>query len=420
MLSNKIAAPLKVLQVTAFESPGRRFHGLSSRDSFHRHGIESRHVVAWKDTKDDEVLELKGKWRKTINSMIRRVELRTSLQSVLYQSAKDLMEMAAFQDADLIHLHLIHTDYLSFLDLPELTKRKPTVWTIHDPWAVTGHCIYPMECNRWLSGCGSCPDLHRDFPMQEDRTELMFDIKQRVYAESNFEVIVASKWMLSFIASSPLLRGKSVHDIPFGVDLNFFSPAHTQAARKRFGIADDTVALSFRGFHSIFKGTEYIFDALHKFHSDQKVALLSVNGIDVAEKFSDKFQVVEFGWTDSEEVLRDILAASDIFLMPSVAEAFGMMAVEAMACGKPVICFDGTSLPDVTGAPEIGLSVPRDAESLRRAIERLVANPEERISRGNRSRTLAESIYSDEIMVARLSDLYRAVVAKKPGLAARA
>ena len=41
--------------------------------------------------------------------------------------------------------------------------------------------------------------------------------------------------------------------------------------------------------------------------------------------------------------------------MPSVAEAFGMMAVESMACGKPVIVFDGTSLPEVTRAPDIGL-----------------------------------------------------------------
>jgi glycosyltransferase involved in cell wall biosynthesis len=59
--------------------------------------------------------------------------------------------------------------------------------------------------------------------------------------------------------------------------------------------------------------------------------------------------------------------------MPSIAEAFGMMAVESMACGTPVIVFDGTALPDVIHAPEGGISVPaKDSKSLADAIIRLL------------------------------------------------
>jgi len=53
--------------------------------------------------------------------------------------------------------------------------------------------------------------------------------------------------------------------------------------------------------------------------------------------------------------------------------AFGMMAVESMACGTPVIVFDGTALPDVIHAPEGGISVPaRDSKALADAITGLL------------------------------------------------
>jgi glycosyltransferase involved in cell wall biosynthesis len=42
------------------------------------------------------------------------------------------------------------------------------------------------------------------------------------------------------------------------------------------------------------------------------------------------------------------------FLMPSVVEAFGMMAIESMACGKPILIFDGTALQDIVLAPQGG------------------------------------------------------------------
>jgi len=61
---------------------------------------------------------------------------------------------------------------------------------------------------------------------------------------------------------------------------------------------------------------------------------------------SPKYGVVTPGWIDGED-LAIALSAADVFVMPSIQEAFGLMAVEAMACGTPVIVFDGTALPGV-------------------------------------------------------------------------
>jgi len=69
------------------------------------------------------------------------------------------------------------------------------------------------------------------------------------------------------------------------------------------------------------------------------------------------------------------------------------MAVEAMACGKPVIVFEGTSLPEVTFAPDVGIAVPmRDVSALKDAVISLVENVDDRLRRGRKAREIAETI----------------------------
>src|SRR6185436_14137902 len=103
------------------------------------------------------------------------------------------------------------------------------------------------------------------------------------------------------------------------------------------------------------------------------------------------------------------------FVMPSMAEAFGMMAIESMACGKPIIVFDGTSLPEVTQAPDIGVSVARgDVDGLAEAMSRLILNDTERRARGLAGRALAEERYDDRQFAERLTSLYREVATRRP------
>ncbi|MCX7187245.1 MAG: glycosyltransferase family 4 protein [Methylophilales bacterium] len=404
---------MKILQVNGYESPGRRFNGLSITPLLKKYGIESRHLIWEKDTKNQEVLTFEGDWTRKLNRLANRVERATSLQSVLYPHAAQMMKMPAFKEADLLHLHIIHSGYLSLSDLPKITKQKPTVWTLHDPWAMTGHCVYPFECKRWMTGCGNCPDLGIHFPLLMDTTRFLFNYKRRAYRKSKFDVIVASKWMRDMVEASPLFEDVDIHQIPFGLDLNFFSPDAAPNARKRFGIPDDALVITFRAVDNDFKGLSYIIEALERINSKQPVCLLTFNSKGLLERFANRFQLVELGWTNDEELARDAFVASDIFLMPSIVEAFGVMAIEAFACGKPVIVFDGTSLPEVTFAPDVGLSVPmRDGEALFQALQRLIDNPIEREERGRKGREMAELHYGDDMYARRLAEVYRMVAAK--------
>jgi glycosyltransferase involved in cell wall biosynthesis len=93
-----------------------------------------------------------------------------------------------------------------------------------------------------------------------------------------------------------------------------------------------------------------------------------------------------------------------------------MMAIEAMACGRPVLSFEGTSLPEVTFAPEVGLAVPmRDAHALALAIDRWVENPAEVAMRGLKSREIAEERYGLTLHLDRLTSLYLQVMSRRSG-----
>jgi glycosyltransferase involved in cell wall biosynthesis len=416
---------MKILQVNGYESPGRRFNGLAITPLLQEHDIQSQHLVWIKDTNNPDVLNFNrqggNRWlrriynlgNRLINLAITQIERIASLQSVLYPYAWQIINMQAFREADVLHLHIIHSGFMSFSALPKLTALKPTVWTLHDPWAMTGHCIHPLDCERWKAGCGQCPALKAPMPLLFDTTRWLFNYKLKAYKKSKFAVIVASQWMRNMVEKSPLMDGVQIHHIPFGLDLYYWNSAAAPNAKARFGISANTLVICFRAADNAFKGLPYIIQVLERISSKQPICLITMEKKGLLQQFQDKFQLVELGWTNDEQRIRDAFVSTDIFLMPSIAEAFGMMAVEAMACGKPVISFEGTSLPEVTFAPDVGVSVPmKDTEALYQALQRLIDNPTEREERGKKARLMAEQHYSDELQAQRLAKVYEKVRAE--------
>jgi len=109
------------------------------------------------------------------------------------------------------------------------------------------------------------------------------------------------------------------------------------------------------------------------------------------------YRIVDLRWVDDEALYPLVCSACDVFLMPSLAEAFGLTAVEAMAAGRPVVCIEGTALPAVTHAPECGIAVPAsDAAALRASVDRLAADPSEAARRGRLGRSIVAEDYGFE------------------------
>jgi glycosyltransferase involved in cell wall biosynthesis len=121
------------------------------------------------------------------------------------------------------------------------------------------------------------------------------------------------------------------------------------------------------------------------------------------------------GWRPHDQ-LPDALNAADVLVLPSVAEAFGLALVEAMACGLPVIaCNTHGPAEIVRDGESVWLIPPDDEQALSAAITQAVIDVDERGRRGQQAATDARQRYGWQAIAARVAALYEEVTAEGRG-----
>ncbi len=119
--------------------------------------------------------------------------------------------------------------------------------------------------------------------------------------------------------------------------------------------------------------------------------------------------VVHFTGRIANEEFAEYYAKSTIAVVPSLYEGFGIPAVEAMACGVPLIATTGGALPEVVG--DAGLVVPAgDARALSGAIIRLLDSPDERKKYAQAGLRRANTVFSWRRAAEQLTDVYREAI----------
>ncbi|MDO4921401.1 MAG: glycosyltransferase [Phascolarctobacterium sp.] len=406
---------MNIVQINNTDLPGARFNGYNLQKNFNSRGISTKQLVYEKLSNDENVITFSD----SVNTSViyREFENEHSIKSIVFPYAHKIMKMKEFVDADIVHYHLIHNYILSILDFPKLVSLKKSVWTIHDPWVFTGHCIYPMDCRKYLSGCECCENLDRNFSMLRDNAAYMWDLKKRIFNSLDIDIVVASKWMKNLIDESPITKSlKRIHIIPFGINLEKYKVDDNRKnrIRKKLGITQDEIVLFFRADRSVYKGLDLIKDMLDKLDVRNHITLLTVGEAGLLNRFRLRYKVKDFGWLNNEDGISDLYASADIFLMPSTAEAFGVMAIEAMASSVPVIVMEGTALPDVVDAPRCGMAFHKnDINDFVYKVELLINNENERIKRGKLCRELAESKYDENTYFDTMLDLYQNIIKRK-------
>ena len=406
-----------VLQVTLRDLVGQRFNGCQLHRSLRARDWDSRMLVVEKRSDDPRVHghTRAGEW---LGWGVYAAERVTSLQGLLSPLAATIPLRRCFRDADIVHWHLVYPHFVSLPLMPLLARRRPTVWTLHDPWALTGHCVHPLDCARWRTGCGRCPDLKRDFTVWSDTTALVWNVKRRMYHRSPLTLVVASRWMKSRVEESPLLSSHPCHVIPFGLDLGTWRPLDRLACRSRLGLPPDAKVIAFRmpsgEKHRLAKGIPWLVEALHRLPAGTATHLLVFEDQGQLTALQDRYRLVELGWLDDEQRMAGALTAADVFVMPSLAESFGLMALEAMACGTAVIASDGTAVMELIRPPLAGLGVPpRDAAALAQALADLLGDDTRREAMGAAGRGIVESDYSSAAYVESHAGLYEALAARR-------
>ena len=86
----------------------------------------------------------------------------------------------AVSTSDIVHLHVIHSYMANPNRLLETLGEmgRPVVWTLHDQWAMTGRCAQPASCQKWRTGCGSCPDLSAYPPAKIDHSSREWRVRR--------------------------------------------------------------------------------------------------------------------------------------------------------------------------------------------------------------------------------------------------
>ena len=406
---------MNVLLVNYTDSLGHRFNGGALIPWLRDHGHHALHAVGLKQAPGNGSVSLSPSpgsfYGKTISRLVNRIERTAGIYNLLYPQAFLLPFNPVFKAADIVHYHIIHNQFISHLAFPWLTKLKPAVWTLHDPWALTGHCVHPFDCERWKTGCDPCPHLDYPFALRKDRAWLNYKLKRLAYHHSRLHLIVASRWMLAKVEQSPLLKQFPLYHVPFGLDVHTFSPGNKTEAKAKFNIPPDRVVIGLRAMQSPYKGFEYSIKALESLPDGLPVHILTCQDKNLLTSVARKFGVTELGEVDGDASMVEFFRATDIHLMPSMVESFGMMAMEAAACGVPSIVFTGTTLPEICFAPEGGIAVEKgNAAELGEALLLLIKDEKKRHHMGRYARELASKNYSFDNYAAAHLKIYERIL----------
>jgi rhamnosyl/mannosyltransferase len=225
----------------------------------------------------------------------------------------------------------------------------------------------------------------------------------------------------NYLETSPILRRfqKTCHVIPYGIEtekLAIRNDAMVEKLRRQYG---QRIVLAV-GRLVYYKGFEYLIQAMRFVDGRavivgdgplrEKLQRLSV-GCGVADR-------VIFAGEKHGEDLAAYFHAADVFALPSIArsEAFGIVQLEAMACGKPVINTRlDSGVPAVSLDRITGVTVPpANSESLARAINNLLENGDLRSRYGKAGQMRVAQEFTVETMAQRTWQLYRRILESAP------
>ncbi|HUT30671.1 MAG TPA: glycosyltransferase [Sedimentisphaerales bacterium] len=332
-------------------------------------------------------------------------------QGLLYydiDSTRLLSRNAEFTSADIFHFHNLHGAYFNPLALPDLTRIRPSVWTLHDMQSLTGHCAHSFDCDKWKTGCGDCPDLSIYPALPKDNTARLWKDKKQIYESADVTVVVPSQWLKSRVSQS-ILKNKRLELIHNGVDTGVFHPYPRDAARRQLRLPVEATILAFAaqgGVNSPWRDANCLAAAIqHLGRSPGPVYFLSIGS---GKRISQTGNVIHVPYVSDEKTLALIYSAADLFLFPSLADNCPLVVIESMACGLPVIAYNTGGLPEIIENGRTGVITEyRNTGEFAKAAEHLAFDHAKRQQYAGAGIERARRLFSLDLMLDRYLALYR-------------
>lgn len=287
-----------------------------------------------------------------------------------------LLDIKQF-NPDIIHLHNLHGNYVNIpLLLRYLRKsKKKILFTLHDCFAFTGKCPhYTMAgCNKWKDYCYDCPQL-RDFPCIRlfDTSRLLYRQKKKLFTLiPGARITTVSQWLANEARQS-YLRTKRIDVVPNGIDTTVFqikALEDTAKLRTELCLEGKIILLGVASSWSRQKGLNQWYCLRDILDSKYAIVLIGLSKLQAEGLPTGIFAIEK---TENQEQLADYYNIADLLINMSQEESFGLVTVEAMACGTPVIVSPFTANPELVNKERGMIVDTTDVEAIRKGIEHII------------------------------------------------
>jgi hypothetical protein len=233
-------------------------------------------------------------------------------------------------------------------EIAQALGARVALWQV-DMAHATGGCHSNLGCQKYQTGCGSCPLIGSTDP--QDVSSVQAARRARLWKELDAVVLAPSGWSARQAKESFILRDLELRTFPIPLDLKALRPtADASAARRELGLpADGRIALVRALDPALtYKGFGLFLEALRQLDAEGvalHVAVIGDRGF-VPAGFRH-VGITELGPQRGDAALARAYQAADFFVSPSTNETGPMMAGEAMACGRPLIAYPIGIAPDL-------------------------------------------------------------------------
>ena len=418
---------LHVSSTDSFEGAARaayRIHQLFRSSAV----VQSKMIVRRRRSDDDSVLQFTaspdGYLKTKYKSWRSRFEKKhwegfsTTQEGLLSRAdqAAGMLRAINNLEHDVLHLHWLGWDTLTVEEVGSI--EKPVVWTMHDMWPLCGGEHYAPDR----------PDARFKVGYQKDNRptgESGPDLNRWVWSRKKaswrrpMTVVCPSRWLSDCVKQSVLFHDCCVHVVPNPIELDIWKPFSRFHARELLGLPQDKRIILFGaigGGASHRKGGSLLLEALQVLAGKgMKDAHLVVFGQDAPqEEKSLDLPATYLGRLYDDYSMVAAYNAADVMVVPSRQDNLSQTAVEAQACGIPVVAFDVGGLGDIVEHQQTGyLARAFNTEDLAAGINWVLGTAERAEALGQAARLAAEQKYDQQKIVDAYTNIYSQALSSK-------
>lgn len=284
-------------------------------------------------------------------------------------ATKNLIKELEKIQPDIVHIHNIHSNDVHLEMLFDYFRKAQikVYWSFHDCWAFTGYCPHfdMIGCDKWKSACHSC-ELKRPYSWFFDKSSKLYERKKAMFDGVNITVLAPTKWMADRVKES-FLRDVDCKILMYGLDVELFKPIESDF-REKYNLQNKKIVLGVAFNWGPKKGLDVFIELAKELPEDYQIVLVGTNDT-VDKQLPDN--VISIHKTNNQRELVEIYTASDIFVNTTREETFGLVNIEALACGTPVVTFKSGGSPEAVDESCGSVVEKNDNDTMKKEIIRI-------------------------------------------------